>query len=258
MAQTLLSQTSPELSGTPLLEVHDLGVSFNGLSAVNGLSLSLMPGEVRVLIGANGAGKTTTMDLISGKTKATNGTIRFKGRDITNWTPNQIARAGIGRKFQIPSVFKDLTVAENMQVALCFNPSVFGNLRQCLRRKDRAQIHEILSRVGLEAMSDRPARLLSHGQTQWLEIGMVLAQNPDLVLLDEPTAGMTVQETRKTADIINALRGQHTILVVEHDMTFVRDICHVITVMHQGKKLAEGTVDEIETNPAVLEAYLGG
>jgi urea transport system ATP-binding protein len=259
MAQTLLSNTiaNPGSHNHLLLEVTNLEVSFNGLKAVNGLNLSLAAGEVRVLIGANGAGKTTTMDLISGKTKTSKGTICFKGQNITNWAPHRIARAGIGRKFQIPSVFKDLTVAENMQVALCFNPAVVMNLHQCLRRKDRSRIYEILHQVGLADVSDRPARYLSHGQTQWLEIGMVLTQDPELVLLDEPTAGMTVQETGKTAEIINALKGKHTILVVEHDMTFVRDICHIITVMHQGKKLAEGTVSEIENNPDVLEAYLG-
>ncbi|HIK18024.1 MAG TPA: urea ABC transporter ATP-binding protein UrtD [Leptolyngbyaceae cyanobacterium M33_DOE_097] len=253
-AQTKLAPRSPE---APLLEIQNLHVSFNGLKVVDGLEFCLDPGEVRVLIGANGAGKTTTMDLISGKTKATQGKILFKGQNITNREPHQIARAGIGRKFQVPSVFKDLTVAENMQVALCLNPSLVASVRPHLQRKDQERISELLSLVGLADLSQQPARHLSHGQTQWLEIGMVLAQNPELVLLDEPTAGMTVQETRKTADIINSLRGQHTILVVEHDMTFVRDICHIITVMHQGKKLAEGTIHEIEQNQDVLNVYLG-
>lgn len=252
--QTMTTKRSPD---SPLLEIQNLQVSFNGLKVLDGLDLCLNSGEVRVLIGANGAGKTTTMDLISGKTKATQGKILFKGQNITNWEPHQIARAGIGRKFQVPSVFKDLTVAENMQVALCLNPSVFANVRRCLQGKEHQRISSLLNLVGLTNLSQQPARLLSHGQTQWLEIGMVLAQNPELVLLDEPTAGMTMQETRKTADIINSLRGQHTILVVEHDMTFVRDICRIITVMHQGKRLAEGTISEIEQNPEVLEVYLG-
>ncbi len=259
MAQVMTPQTmtTQQLPDSPLLEIQNLQASFSGLKVVDGLELCLHPGEVRVLIGANGAGKTTTMDLISGKTKATQGKILFKGQNITNWDSHKISRAGIGRKFQIPSVFKDLTVAENMQVALCLNPSLFANVRQCLQRKDHQRILELLNVVGLTDLSQQPAQSLSHGQTQWLEIGMVLAQNPELVLLDEPTAGMTVQETRKTADIINSLRGQHTILVVEHDMTFVRDICRIITVMHQGRKLAEGTIDEIEQNPDVLEVYLG-
>ncbi|MBD3886179.1 urea ABC transporter ATP-binding protein UrtD [Phormidium tenue FACHB-886] len=259
MAQITTPQITIDrrLPDSPLLEIQDLQVSFNGLKVVDGLELCLNPGEVRVLIGANGAGKTTTIDLISGKTKATQGKILFKGKNITNWEPHQIARAGIGRKFQIPSVFKDLTVAENMQIALCLNPSLFANVHRYLQRKDNQRVSELLNLVGLADFSLQPARRLSHGQTQWLEIGMVLAQNPELVLLDEPTAGMTVQETRKTADIINSLRGQHTILVVEHDMTFVRDICHIITVMHQGKKLAEGTIDEIGQNPEVLKVYLG-
>jgi urea transport system ATP-binding protein len=252
--QAITTERSPD---SPILEVQNLQVSFNGLKVVDGLELYLNSGEVRVLIGANGAGKTTTMDLISGKTKATQGRILFKGQNITNWEPHRIARAGIGRKFQVSSVFKDLTVTENMQIALCLNPSFFANVRRCLQSKANQRISELLNLVGLTDLSQQPARLLSHGQAQWLEIGMVLAQNPELVLLDEPTAGMTVQETRKTADIINSLRGQHTILVVEHDMTFVRDICRIITVMHQGKKLAEGTISEIEQNSEVLEVYLG-
>ncbi|PPS42094.1 urea ABC transporter ATP-binding protein UrtD [Chroococcidiopsis sp. TS-821] len=240
-----------------MLEIQDLEVSFSGFKAVSGLNLTVIQGEVRVLIGANGAGKTTTMDLISGKTKATDGRILFKGKDITNWEPHQISRIGVGRKFQIPSVFKDLTVFENMQVALCATPSVLRNLQWRIGNKHHNRIERILHHIGLNDYKYQTAKYLSHGQTQWLEIGMVLAQDPELVLLDEPTAGMTTQETRKTAEIINNLKGQHTILVVEHDMTFVRDICETITVMHQGKKLSEGTISEIENDPSVIEAYLG-
>jgi len=239
------------------LEVQDLEVSFGGFKAVNGLSMSVGRGEVRVLIGPNGAGKTTAMDLISGKTKSTHGTICFKGQNITNWEPHKISRIGIGRKFQIPSVFKDLTVKENIQVALCSHPSVFASLRTWIGSQQRERINNILSRVDLYEVRNQKAAHLSHGQTQWLEIAMALAQDPELVLLDEPTAGMTVQETRKTAEIINLLKVRHTILVVEHDMSFVRDVCQIITVMHQGKKLAEGSVEEIESNPEVIEAYLG-
>ncbi len=240
-----------------LLKVENLEVSFAGFKAVNGLDLSIDRGEVRVLIGANGAGKTTTMDLISGKTKATAGKVFFEGKEITNWKPHRIARVGIGRKFQIPSVFKNLTVCENMHVALCSTPSVFKNLRTRISNSQHSRIEAILLKIDLAEVKYQTAKFLSHGQTQWLEIGMVLAQDPKLVLLDEPTAGMTTQETSKTAEIINALKGQHTILVVEHDMTFVRDICEIITVMHQGKKLAEGTIGEIENNPDVIAAYLG-
>lgn len=240
-----------------LLNVQSLEVSFSGFKAVNGLDLTINRGEVRVLIGANGAGKTTTMDLISGKTKATRGKIIFKNEEITNWEPHRISRVGIGRKFQIPSVFKALNVFENMQVALCSTPAVLKNLTRRIGNKQHARIEEILNMTGLAEVKYQTAKYLSHGQTQWLEIGMVLAQEPELVLLDEPTAGMTTQETSKTAEIINSLRGRHTILVVEHDMTFVRDICEIITVMHQGKKLAEGTIREIEHNSDVIEAYLG-
>lgn len=260
MANVTQEQVTRFDGGSPqhtVLKIQNLEVSFAGFKAVNGLDLAIASGEIRVLIGANGAGKTTTMDLISGKTKATAGQIFFKDKQITNWEPHRIAQVGIGRKFQIPSVFKDLTVFENMQVALCSTPSVFRNLRTRISNRQRIRIEEILQKIGLAQVNHQTAKFLSHGQTQWLEIGMVLAQDPQLILLDEPTAGMTTQETSKTAEIINALKGQHTILVVEHDMTFVRDICEIITVLHQGKKLAEGTIKEIENNSDVMEAYLG-
>lgn len=257
MVAVLQNSNSHILTSDRLLVIQDLEVSFGGFKAVSGFNLTVNRGEVRVLIGANGAGKTTTMDLISGKTKATRGKIVFKQTDITNWEPHRIARVGLGRKFQIPSVFKDLTVFENMQVAASSSPAVWKNLSWQLSSKQRTRIEEILLKVGLQAEKKQFAKYLSHGQTQWLEIGMVLAQDPDLVLLDEPTAGMTAQETSKTAEIINALGGEHTILVVEHDMTFVRNICQIITVMHQGKKLAEGTINEIENNSDVIAAYLG-
>ncbi|PSB56309.1 hypothetical protein C7B79_32300, partial [Chroococcidiopsis cubana CCALA 043] len=176
MARTVISQSlsTQQSPNSYLLEIQNLEVSFDGLKVVDELNLCVNPGEVRVLIGANGAGKTTTMDLISGKIKASKGKILFKGLNITNWESDKIARAGIGRKFQIPSVFKDLTVAENMQVAFCFNPSLFLNVYRCLQRKEHERISEILDLVGLTELSQQPARLLSHGQTQWLEIGICL------------------------------------------------------------------------------------
>ena len=252
-----MGSPSASTNGETLLSIQDLEVSFGGFKAVNGLNLSVDRGEVRVLIGANGAGKTTTMDLISGRAKATSGKILFNGENITNWEPHRIAKSGVGRKFQIPSVFRDLTVFENMQVAVRSHRSVFQNLKWKIGNRPRMQIEEVLEKVGLVDHRFQTAKFLSHGQTQWLEIGMVLAQDPALILLDEPTAGMTTLETSKTAEIINLLKGQHTLLVVEHDMTFVRDICEIITVMHQGKKLAEGTIEAIETDPKVIEAYLG-
>lgn len=237
--------------------IEGLEVDFNGFKAVNGMDLRIHQGELRVLLGANGAGKTTLMDLISGRTKSTGGRVLLNGKDITNWEEHLIARAGIGRKFQIPNVFRELTVRQNFLIADCQQTGVFANV---LRRLGRGLPETVQRAVELTELGDHldsEAAILSHGQTQWLEIGMLLVQNPQIILLDEPTAGMTAQETRKTAEIITRLKGQHTILVVEHDMGFVRAICERITVMHQGRNLAEGTVTEIENSDAVKAAYLG-
>jgi urea transport system ATP-binding protein len=241
----------------PLLLIEDLVVDFDGFKAVDGFSMAIDPGELRVLIGANGAGKTTLMDLISSKTKATGGRIVFKGQNITNWSEHKIARAGIGRKFQVPSIFKELTVRQNYQVATSNRPGVLHNVFERPAREGRERIEEVLEMVGLESEAETVAGNLSHGQTQWMELGMVLVQRPELILLDEPTAGMTAQETEKTSRIINDLRGAHTLLIVEHDMSFVRSICQTITVMHMGRKLAEGPVETVEHDAAVREAYLG-
>ena len=237
--------------------VQDLSVDFNGFKAVNGMNLDVCEGELRVLLGANGAGKTTLMDLISGRTKSTGGKVFLNGRDITNWEEHLIARAGIGRKFQIPNVFKELTVRENFLIADCSQTGVFTNVLSAVRRRLPENIERVVELTELGNLLKAEAATLSHGQTQWLEIGMLLVQNPIVIMLDEPTAGMTVQETEKTAEIIMRLKGKHTILVVEHDMGFVRSICEIITVMDRGHNLAEGTVREIEVNPAVQKAYLG-
>jgi urea transport system ATP-binding protein len=239
------------------LELTDVGVSFNGFKAVDGLSLSVSKGELRCLIGPNGAGKTTALDLICGKTAPTRGAIVYRGRDITALEDFRIARAGIGRKFQVPSVFKQLTVRENLEVAYCKRTSVISNLLQWRRSEDSDGLANLAEFVGLAGHLDEPAEYLSHGQTQWLEIALLLAQDAELILLDEPTAGMTAQETYKTAEICRRLKGQHTIIVVEHDMGFVKDIGDVISVMHQGRLLAEGTVAEIEADPKVRQVYLG-
>ena len=239
------------------LEVEDLAVSFSGFRAVDGVSLRVAQGELRVLLGANGAGKTTLMDLISGRTRATEGRVRLNGRDVTNLREYRIARAGIGRKFQIPSVFGGLTVRQNIEVAQSKLPGVFANLRLGRSREDHAAVDEALDLVGLAPVATVEAGTLSHGQTQWLELGMLMMQNPPVILLDEPTAGMTQAETGKTAAIINRLKGRHTLLVVEHDMAFVRDIAERITVLHLGRVLAEGSVAEIEGNAEVRAAYLG-
>ncbi len=242
---------------TVALTIDGIGVAFAGLKAVDGVSLLIEQGELRVLLGANGAGKTTLMDLISGKTRCTEGRVFLFDTDITNWSPHRIARAGVGRKFQIPSIFRDFTVRGNLDVASCADPRVRANLGIGIPRTRRRRIDEVLELTGLADVADTQAANLSHGQTQWLELGMLIVQDPKLLLLDEPTAGMTQAETHKTAEIIKGLRGQHTILVVEHDMAFVREIAEKITVMHLGRVLAEGDIAMIETNEAVREAYLG-
>lgn len=242
---------------TAALTIDGLAVDFAGFKAVNGVSMVIEEGELRVLLGANGAGKTTLIDLVSGKTRSTAGRVHLYDADITNRKEHEIARAGIGRKFQIPSVFRELTVRRNLEVASCRSPKVLANLGFGFSRAARARVDEALDLIGLADAADMQAARLSHGQTQWLELGMLIVQDPKVLLLDEPTAGMTQAETHKTSQIINGLKGRHTILVVEHDMAFVREIAERITVMHMGQVLAEGRVSEIEQNPKVREAYLG-
>ncbi|WP_172328230.1 urea ABC transporter ATP-binding protein UrtD [Mangrovicoccus sp. HB161399] len=242
---------------TAALMLDGLAVDFSGFRAVDGVSMAVAQGELRVLLGANGAGKTTLMDLISGKTRATEGKVLVQGRDVTGLREHRIARAGVGRKFQIPSVFSGLTLRQNLEVAQSRRPSVWSNLRFALGMSEKARLAEVLELIGLEAEAGREAGLLSHGQTQWLELGMLMIQDASVILLDEPTAGMTQGETAKTAEIINRLKGRHTLLVVEHDMAFVRDIAERITVLHLGRVLAEGSVAFIENHPEVKAAYLG-
>jgi len=242
---------------TAALTIEGLEVDFGGFKAVDGMTSVIHDGELRVVLGPNGAGKTTLMDLISGKTAATGGKVHLFGRDITNRPEHEIARAGVGRKFQIPSVFRDLSVLQNLEVAVSHEPRVFRNLRLGMSRADRKRIDEVIELTGLEAVLNTLAGDMSHGQMQWLELGMLITQQSRVILLDEPTAGMTQAETSKTADIIMRLKGTHTILVVEHDMAFVRKIAEKVTVMHLGKLLAEGPMDRIEADPAVREAYLG-
>lgn len=238
------------------LELSDIVMSFNGFKALDGFELSVRQGELRCLIGPNGAGKTTALDLICGKISPTSGTVRYKDRILSGLDEDEIARAGVGRKFQVPSVFRELTVRENLEVGHCKQTSVFANVfRPSLSAPNG--LEKLAEFVGLADQLDVKAGYLSHGQTQWLEIALLLAQDSELILLDEPTAGMTVQETRRTAEICMRLKGQHTIIVVEHDMGFVKDIGDVISVMHQGRLLAEGSVAEIEDHPKVREVYLG-
>ncbi len=243
--------------GAAALTLQGLGVSFAGVQAVSDVSTSVADGELRVLLGANGAGKTTLMDLISGRTRSTRGRVFLFDTDITNRDEHVIARAGLGRKFQIPSIFKDLTVRRNLDVASCPSRGVFANLGFGFKRDSRARVDEVLALIGLEHAADRLAAALSHGETQWLELGMLIVQNPKVLLLDEPTAGMTQGETLKTARLINGLKGRHTIVVVEHDMAFVREIAERITVLHLGRIIAEGDMAAVEGDPAVRDAYLG-
>jgi urea transport system ATP-binding protein len=240
----------------PQLNLTNVEVSFNGFRALNGFDFSVNKGELRCLIGPNGAGKTTALDVICGKTKLTAGDVEFESRSIRRLQEHQIARIGIGRKFQIPSVFHELTVHENMEVASSQETSVLKNLCRFNSTK-REDLDELAELVNLQDHMNTNAGHLSHGQTQWLEIALLVAQNPKLILMDEPTAGMTRQETHKTAELFLQLKNKHTLIVVEHDMGFVKEIGDVISVMHQGKLLAEGSVKDIENNREVIEAYLG-
>ena len=240
-----------------ILKLDSVMVDFDGFKAVNNFNLKINRGELRCLIGPNGAGKTTVMDIICGKTKSTSGKIIFDQEDITNQEEHLIARKGIGRKFQIPSVFKELTVKENLYVALNSHLGFFRNLFKFFNKKDQKKIDEIAEFVGLQNELDKTAQFLSHGQTQWLEIALVVLKEPKLILMDEPTAGMTDYETNQTATLFNKLKKTQTLIVVEHDMGFVKEISDVISVMHQGKLLAEGTASQIENDDKVKEAYLG-
>ena len=242
---------------TPHLDLQDVSVSFNGFKALNNLTMRVSKGELRCLIGPNGAGKTTALDIICGKVKPTSGAVTFAGTALQTLEEHEIARAGVGRKFQVPSVFRELTVSDNLEVARARRTGVWRNLRWDNRRAAREAIERLAELVGLIDELDKPAAYLSHGQTQWLEIGMLVAQDAELILMDEPTAGMTAQETRKTADLFSRLKGRHTLVVVEHDMGFVKAIGDVISVMHLGRLLAEGTAAEVEAHPEVRRAYLG-
>ncbi len=243
--------------GDFLLAVEGLTVSFDGFKAVDDLSFYLDPQEIRVIIGPNGAGKTTVLDLICGKTKATSGSIKFGGKELTKLKEHQIVHAGVGRKFQTPSVFEDLTVFENLEVSYPQGHSVMGALAF---KRDLVVVEEVeavAKKIFLDDLLDQPAALLSHGQKQWLEIGMLLIQKPELIMLDEPVAGMSVAERQKTAELLKMITKDHTVLVIEHDMQFVGDIADRVTVMHQGKVLSEGSIEHVKADPKVIEVYLG-
>lgn len=240
------------------LKLDGLGVGFGGFKAVDNFSMTVAEGELRVLMGANGAGKTTLIDLISGKTKSTEGKVFLHDKDITNWHEHKIAREGVGRKFQIPTVFRELTVRENFEVAGFRNRGVLMNAGPRHRKVSAKRVEEVIDLGNLREKESDRAGNLSHGETQWLELGMVLVQDPKVILLDEPSAGMTVQETLKTSQIINDLKGQRTLVVVEHDMAFVRQLGAPVTVLHYGRVFAEGSLTAIEGNEDVRNIYLGG
>jgi urea transport system ATP-binding protein len=232
--------------------------SFDGFKAISELTFYMDEGELRVIIGPNGAGKSTMLDLITGRTRPDNGKIEFgKDTDLTQLSEYEINRLGIGRKFQTPSVYIDHTVFENVWLSLKGSRSVWRTLFAQLTAGDGERIREVLQTVGLADKADWKAGALSHGQKQWLEIGMLLAQDPKLLLVDEPAAGMTDEETRKTGELLMSLSGKHSIVVIEHDMTFVRQIARKVTVLHQGSVLCEGSVDEVQNDERVIEVYLG-
>ena len=241
-----------------LLYLDGVNVSFDGFRALNNLSLAVEPGEMRAIIGPNGAGKTTMMDVVTGKTRPDTGEVFFEGtHDLSKLDETEIATLGIGRKFQKPTVFEMHTVEDNLSLALKNDRHVRATLFWQGNGEDKDRIDRILETIRLGAQRDRPAGSLSHGQKQWLEIGMLLAQEPKLLLVDEPVAGMTDAETRQTVDLLKEINRDRTIVVVEHDMTFVRDLDVRVTVLHEGSVIAEGSIDQVSANERVVEVYLG-
>jgi urea transport system ATP-binding protein len=240
-----------------VLAIEDLTVSFDGFKAVDALSMYIDKNELHVVIGPNGAGKTTVLDLICGKTKSTSGSIKFKNKELTKLSEHEIVRAGVGRKFQTPSIYENLTVYQNLEVSYPVGRSVWGSLTFKRTAALSDQVHKIAADVFLTDFLQMEAALLSHGQKQWLEIGMLLMQDPELLMLDEPVAGMSARERDQTADLLNRICQNRSVLVIEHDMEFVKKIAHKVTVLHQGKILAEGSMDKVQLNEKVIEVYLG-
>jgi urea transport system ATP-binding protein len=249
---------SAERLTSALLYLDGVTVSFDGFRALNNLSFAIEPGEMRAIIGPNGAGKTTMMDVVTGKTRPDAGEVMFNGLyNLTKLDEAEIAELGIGRKFQKPTVFDSQTVFDNLELALKADHRARTTLWWRQSPAERSRIDDILATIRLTAVRDRLAGSLSHGQKQWLEIGMLLAQDPKLLLVDEPVAGMTDAETRQTAELLKAINREHTVVVVEHDMTFVRDLGVKVTCLHEGAVLAEGSIDQVSQNERVVEVYLG-
>jgi len=241
-----------------ILYLEDVSVSFDGFKAINNLSLDISPGELRCIIGPNGAGKTTMMDIITGKTRPDKGQVYFGSNiNLLEYNEPEIAQLGIGRKFQKPTVFEQLSVFENLELALKMDKRVKASVFFKLSSTQKSRLIEVLETIQLQDSLNAQAGNLSHGQKQWLEIGMLLMQEPKLLLLDEPVAGMTDQETHRTAELFLTLKGKHSLIVVEHDMSFIKTISEKVTVLSEGSVLAEGTFDQVQANEEVIEVYLG-
>jgi urea transport system ATP-binding protein len=254
----VISRDELDLSHGPVLYLEEVTVSFDGFKALNNLTMYIDAGELRCIIGPNGAGKTTMMDVITGKTRPDSGKAFFgQTMNLTHMTEYEIATAGIGRKFQKPTVFPQHSVFQNLELAMHTNKNVWPSLFAHLTGEQKDRIAEVLTTIGLQEQKDVEAAYLSHGQKQWLEIGMLLMQDPHLLLVDEPVAGMTHQEMDKTAELLTGLAGKHSVVVVEHDMDFVRSIANKVTVLHEGRVLAEGNMQSVQTDPRVIEVYLG-
>ena len=239
------------------LAVEDLTVSFDGFKAIDTLTLYIDKNELRVIIGPNGAGKTTLLDLICGKTKASAGSIKFKNTELTKMPEHQRVRLGIGRKFQTPSIYENLSVFQNLEVSYPSGRSVLGALAFKCTDEVKARVQVVAEEIGLADVLSMEAGLLSHGQKQWLEIGMLLMQEPELLMLDEPIAGMSARERELTAELLQRISKNRSVTVIEHDMDFVKQIAHKVTVMHQGKILAEGPMEKVQADPKVIDVYLG-
>ncbi len=255
----MATEASPvDVRHGPILYMEDVTVSFDGFKAINNLNLTIDDGELRCIIGPNGAGKTTMMDIITGKTRPTEGSVWFGSRhNLLQMNEPEIASLGIGRKFQKPTVFEALSVFENLELAMAADKRIFPTLTARMTGEIKDRIDDVLETIGLTALRFQPAGILSHGQKQWLEIGMLLMQRPRLLLVDEPVAGMTEQEMERTAELLTGLAGKQSVVVVEHDMGFVRSIARKVTVLYQGSVLAEGSMDQVSNDPKVVEVYLG-
>ena len=240
-----------------LLKLVDITVSFEGFLALNNLNLTLKKGELRAVIGPNGAGKTTFLDVITGKVKPSKGEVLFKGKSLIGSKEHKIARLGVGRKFQSPRVFENLTVQENLEISVSTPKSPLNLIKKNIKDEQLDEIQHLMKIVNLSRKSDSKAGALSHGQKQWLEISMLVGQKPDLMLVDEPVAGLTDEETDLTADLLKSLSGENTVVVIDHDMEFIRRLDSNVSVLNQGTVLCEGTMDTIQNDKRVIDVYLG-